>query len=306
MKKLLLTLTGVSMIMTALMAQADMEVCAGKPYTLTNAKPAEGAEPITYQWFENSSPIGSGTPELTVAEGRPVAGEYKYVRVASNAACTLSSNTYTVRVLPAPDPPVMAGSSSYCTSGTITATAGNGGTGIRWDDGSTASLRTVSTTGANTYRAVTTSATGCTSSTATITVTVRQPGADGQAPDATCSCAEGLSDCAGKCQATSGMLPWGEFGISYVSAVPAECGIKMNHYTAAAICTAKNMRLPNDGELANMYTRRSAIPGNHMGDMYWSSLISPVTTSQAWASSTGASYGKYASRTTSYWVKCVK
>jgi hypothetical protein len=100
MKKLLLTLTGVSMMMTALMAQApaDMEVCAGKGYTLTNAKPAVGAEPITYQWYENSSPIGSGTPALIVAEGRAVADNYTYVRVASNAACTLSSNVYTVRV----------------------------------------------------------------------------------------------------------------------------------------------------------------------------------------------------------------
>jgi hypothetical protein len=118
MKKLLLTLTGVSMIMTALMAQADMEVCAGKPYTLTNAKPAEGAEPITYAWFENSSPIGSGTDELIVAEGRQ-AGNYTYVRTASNEDCSaLSSNVFTVQVRQ----PGTNGQSAVpcgCVSGTI-------------------------------------------------------------------------------------------------------------------------------------------------------------------------------------------
>jgi hypothetical protein len=104
MKKLLLTLTGVSAIMTALMAQApDLTGCVGKGYTLTNAKPAAGAEPITYAWVENDVAVpGAYDAELIVAEGQAVAGDYTYVRTASNADCSLvSSNAYTVRVLPA-------------------------------------------------------------------------------------------------------------------------------------------------------------------------------------------------------------
>jgi hypothetical protein len=116
MKKLLLTLTGVSMIMTALMAQADMEVCAGESYTLTSEKLATGEQPITYQWYENESPIGSSTPELIVTAGQAVAGEYKYVRVASNAACTLSSNTYTVQVVPPSTIPLSSGNASQLAS----------------------------------------------------------------------------------------------------------------------------------------------------------------------------------------------
>jgi hypothetical protein len=101
MKKLLLTLTGVSTMMTALFAQApaDLEVCAGKGYTLTNAKSAEGAAPITYAWFENDVAVpDAGSASLTITEGRG-AGIYAYVRTASNADCSfVSSNTFTVQV----------------------------------------------------------------------------------------------------------------------------------------------------------------------------------------------------------------
>jgi hypothetical protein len=126
MKKLLLTLMGVSTMMTALFAQApaDLEVCVGKGYTLTSVKPAAGEEPITYQWYENSSPIGSGTPALAITEGRAVANNYTYVRVASNAACTLSSNAYTVRV----GQPGAAGEPRDPTCGCVTGTSPCGST----------------------------------------------------------------------------------------------------------------------------------------------------------------------------------
>jgi hypothetical protein len=72
----------------------------GKGYTLTSKADAEGAEPITYQWYENSSPIGSGTAALAITAGQTVANNYTYVRVASNAECPdgIASNTYTVQV----------------------------------------------------------------------------------------------------------------------------------------------------------------------------------------------------------------
>jgi hypothetical protein len=101
MKKLTLLLMMSIAAGTALFAQApDMEVCVGKGYTLTSTAAAEGAEPITYQWYENSSPIGSGTPALAITAGQTVANNYTYVRVASNADCPtgVSSNAYTVQV----------------------------------------------------------------------------------------------------------------------------------------------------------------------------------------------------------------
>jgi hypothetical protein len=89
-------------IATGTAVAQDLEVCVSKGYTLTNVKPAVGAEPITYAWFENGSPIGSNSASYTIAAGAKEPGDYAYVRVAANAACTLSSNTYTVRVKPIP------------------------------------------------------------------------------------------------------------------------------------------------------------------------------------------------------------
>jgi hypothetical protein len=100
MKKLLFTLMGVSAMTTALFAQ-DLSVCVSKGYTLTSTADAVGVVPITYQWYENGAKVGTGQATLGIVGGR-TAGEYAYVRVASNAACTLSSNTYTVRVKPKP------------------------------------------------------------------------------------------------------------------------------------------------------------------------------------------------------------
>jgi uncharacterized protein (TIGR02145 family) len=101
MKKLLLTLMGVSTMITALFAQApaDLEVCALSGYALTSTADAVGEEPITYEWFENGVPLPeSNSATYSIAAGEKVAGDYAYWRVAANAACTVSSNTYTVRV----------------------------------------------------------------------------------------------------------------------------------------------------------------------------------------------------------------
>jgi hypothetical protein len=188
---------------TALLAQApaDLEVCVGKGYTLTNVKPAAGTSPVTYQWYEDGNLLtGENEATLTIEAGTKAAGTYAYWRMASNAECPdgVPSNTFTVRVLPAPDPPVMAGSSSYCGSGTITATAGDGGTGILWDDGSTLTMRTVNASG--TYYAVTTMDEGCESSTVSVSVTVGQPGGLYGPADPTCGCTGSLIACDGYCQ----------------------------------------------------------------------------------------------------------
>jgi hypothetical protein len=107
---------------TAVFAQApvDLEVCYGKGYTLTSTKDATGTSEVTYQWYENSLPIGSNTPELTIAAGERVPGDYAYVRKAANAECPtgVSSNTFTVRVNPAISPGSITTASTTTQEGT--------------------------------------------------------------------------------------------------------------------------------------------------------------------------------------------
>jgi hypothetical protein len=291
-------------------ALAQLEVCEGKGYTLNSTAAAPPFGATSYTWYEDSNPLpDSNSASYSIVGGR-TEGEYKYVRVASNAACPggVPSNTFTVTVNPQPDPPVMAGSSSYCGSGTITATAGDGGTGILWDDGSTLTVRTVSTTGANTYRAVTTSAAGCTSSTATITVTIGQPAAAGSAPDATCGCAEGLANCSGRCQAVSGMAYWttcSSYGFTYVSAVSYECTTSMTWNNANIFCNDRGMRLPSQQQLKCMCGASGTLPGGMDGGKhYWTSEGSGGTYYQVMLgdcdTTYAGTYGTYA------YVKCVK
>jgi hypothetical protein len=283
MKKLLLTLTGVSTMITALFAQVpDLTVCEGKGYTLNSTAEAPPFGATSYTWYEDGEPLpDSNSASYTIQAGQ-AAGEYKYVRVASNAECPggVPSNTFTVTVNPLPDPPVMGGDgNAYCNSGTITATAGSNGNGIRWDDGSTLTLRTVNTTGANTYRAVTTSAAGCTSSTATITVTVSQGAAAGQAPDATCGCAEGLNECNSVCSAASGWAYWptcSSTGFNYVTDVPADCGETSMRWAAAdAYCKEKGGHLPTTDQATCMCDNRDALPGGVSIWYYWTSSPDP-------------------------------
>jgi hypothetical protein len=100
------------------MAQApvDLEVCEGKGYTLTSTADATGTSPVTYQWYENDVAVpGANASSLTVATGRAEAGNYVYVRKASNAACIeVPSNTFTVRVKPTPTISRSGGDASQC------------------------------------------------------------------------------------------------------------------------------------------------------------------------------------------------
>jgi hypothetical protein len=107
------------------------------------------------------------------------------------------TGSYTVASVPSPEAPTMGGSGTYCdVAATITATAGHGGNGIRWDHGSTAALHSVISSG--TYHAVTTSETGCTSDAASITVLVTQPASPGE-PPTPCGCAGNYWDVEGVC-----------------------------------------------------------------------------------------------------------
>jgi uncharacterized protein (TIGR02145 family) len=97
MKRLLLTLTGVLVMMTVF-AQ-DLSVRASKGYTLKPDAPAIGA--TSYTWYEDGKPLlDSNSDSYTIEAGTRVPGTYAYVRKASNAECPggVASNTFIVRV----------------------------------------------------------------------------------------------------------------------------------------------------------------------------------------------------------------
>jgi hypothetical protein len=81
-------------------AFAQLEVCAGKGYTLNSTAAAPPFGATTYQWYENSSPVGANSASYTIPAGTKAAGNYAYVRVAANVECPagIASNIYTVRV----------------------------------------------------------------------------------------------------------------------------------------------------------------------------------------------------------------
>jgi hypothetical protein len=137
MKRFLLTLTGVSAMMTALMAQpVDLQVCYGKGYTLNSTAEAPATGATSYTWFEDGDPLpDSNSASYTIGAGTRAPGTYLYVRMASNEECPtgVPSNTYTVRVNPQPDPPA-AGTATLCfgLSGQLTAQASDAS--VAWYD----------------------------------------------------------------------------------------------------------------------------------------------------------------------------
>jgi hypothetical protein len=201
---------------------------------------------------------------------------YAQSRNTSTGCVSTSRTEVTATVNPIPSAPTMAGSSSYCTSGTITATAGSGGNGIKWGDtGSTVSLRTVTTTG--TYRAVTTSAAGCTSSSATKSVTIVQKGTSGNDVTA-CGCADGLNDCSGTCLTTccSNCASWTTCaGFTEVSNVKSEfcvgCSYAINQTIVFCPTKGDGWRLPTRPELLCMCQNHATLPGGYEDGYYMSS-----------------------------------
>jgi hypothetical protein len=131
-------LGGGLLLLTALPATAqdiDLRVCPDAAFALVSVEDAGGPSElgaITYTWveitawtastgFEEISSTLTVGPSafLTISEGRPT-GLYQYVRNARNAACELSSNTYTVEVVGFFQPP----KSTYaCPGGTATVDA---------------------------------------------------------------------------------------------------------------------------------------------------------------------------------------
>jgi hypothetical protein len=228
-------------------------ICNGQSATLTAV--ANGAASYS---IDNSA-----WQTTTTFNVSPTSNQSYTLFVRTAAGCSASAaHAAAVAVNPIPSAPTMAGSSSYCTSGTITATYGSGGNGIKWDNNSTTSLRTVTATG--NYTAVTTSAAGCTSSSATKSVTIVQKGTSGNAATA-CGCVDGLTPCGGTCQATCGLFSDCP-GFSEVTSTQYEGAGPIHYSQAAATCSNKGngWRLPNAEEFACMCKAGSALPGGKL------------------------------------------
>jgi hypothetical protein len=162
--------------------------CAGSSVTfaLSNTMPGQ-----TYWLYKGSDHVNTltGTGSAATFTGTFAgAGVYTAQTIADMGYCPATMNgSLPVVYNPLPTAPAMSGGGSHC-GGTmdITATPGSDGNGIRWTDGSsTTATRSV---GTGTYYAVTTSAAGCESGTASVEVSERLPGALGQPPDAVCGC----------------------------------------------------------------------------------------------------------------------
>jgi hypothetical protein len=189
------------------------------------------------------------------------------------ATCYSAEVTQWATVNAIPGAPTMSGAGTHCTgSANITASAGTYGNGIKWDDGSTASARTVTVSG--TYMAITTSAAGCTSSTATITITVGTPSGSGSAPNTACNCASGLTDCDGTCQASCGNFTACE-GFTEVTCATSDGCYTTTVSNASNYCSAKGMRLPTVAELECLCAHRTELPITAPAGVHWSGEGTP-------------------------------
>jgi hypothetical protein len=178
------------------------------------------------------------------------------------------TGSLSVASAPSPEVPTLDGSSSYCTSGTITATAGYGGIGIRWDDGSTDALRTITASG--TYSAVATSAEGCSSGATSVTVTVIQPGLANN-PATACDCAEGLTDCDGTCMAACRTC----LQLEPITEMFYDASWPHGFQNLRKKCLERGegWRLPNTRELQCLCRNRHLVPYNLVNAGLWTSEI---------------------------------
>jgi hypothetical protein len=228
-----------------------------------------------YQLYKDGTTVmaalpGTGSPATFSGMVNEV-GIYTARAVALLEYCpAVMTGSHAVASAPSPEPPALDGSSSYCTSGTITATAGYDGTGIRWDNGSTDELRTVSVSG--TYSAVATSAAGCSSGATSVTVTVIQPGFANN-PATACNCAEGLTVCDGTCLAScrTCLQPEPITEMFFDGAWP----IHYHNLRRKCLELGEGWRLPTVRELLCLCNNRQLVSYDLRNVGLWSSEVGP-------------------------------
>jgi hypothetical protein len=163
---------------------------------------------VVYQLFRDNAPVSgatlTGTGSAATFSGTFAAGAYQAESLPGNYCPLAMAGTHTISLYPKPAPPTITGPAQACNSAILVAVPGDNGNGIKWNNNSTAPVRTLTAT--TTCAAIATSSYGCTSATTTFTCTIRSPAAAGSAPDALCCCQCGLTVNAGKCSATSAGL----------------------------------------------------------------------------------------------------
>lgn len=136
-------------------AGGPLSFCSGGSVTLTSSS-ASG----------NTWSTGATTQSITVS----AAGTYT-VSVTDGNGCTSTAGSATVTVNPLPSAPIVSasGPTTFCTGGSVTLTSSSA-TGNTWSTGETTQSITVNTAG--TYTVSYVDGNGCTSSTASTTVTI--------------------------------------------------------------------------------------------------------------------------------------
>jgi hypothetical protein len=250
---------------------APAAICNGESTTLT-ASATNG-----YQYSRDNN-TWQTTTKFNVTPGAN-ASYTLYVKTAAGCSAT-KTNAATVTVNPLPTNLTLTASpAAICngTSTTLTASATNGYEYSR--DNSTWQTTTAFnvTPGANaSYTLYVKTAAGCSATkTDAATVAVSQSSADGQAPDATCGCASGLSPCSGLCRSCCWPISGGISEASNVNYIPAN----RKHYDdAVAICAAMGTgwRLPTMDEANCMCYGANLVPGGlpPSNEFYWTTRVS--------------------------------
>ncbi|HEY0108824.1 MAG TPA: hypothetical protein VGB67_04295, partial [Fibrella sp.] len=143
-------------------------ICAGSKASFS----VTASNATTYQWqvnqgsgfidLSNTGPYSGVTTATLTLTGAPAAlTGYQYrVVVSGGGSNATTSDAVTLTVAPLPAPAINPSSATLtCASPSVNLMASGGGT-YRWNDNSTAAMRTVSSAG--TYSVTVTSATGCT------------------------------------------------------------------------------------------------------------------------------------------------
>ncbi len=156
-------------------ASGPTTFCNGGSVVLTSASTST---PVTYQWYNASGPITGATSATYTAT---TSGNYYSIATNINQ-CTKQSNTVAVTVNTIPNTVTPLGSTAFCTGGSVTLSAPTTGTGTPYTylwyynglpAGTPNTNSTYTATAAGSYYVVVSSAsTGCTSQSATTTVTV--------------------------------------------------------------------------------------------------------------------------------------
>ncbi|MDF3077372.1 MAG: hypothetical protein K0S09_1261, partial [Sphingobacteriaceae bacterium] len=151
---------GVTFTSAAITASGPTTICQGASVTLTASAGS------SYQWFKDGSPIAAATSATYNATS---AGSYT-VNITNTSGCSATSLATLITVNPVQDATITtSGPVTFCTGGSVTLNA-NTGASYLWSNGSTS--QTITATSPGNYWVKVTNAAGCTSTSASTTVSI--------------------------------------------------------------------------------------------------------------------------------------